>query len=339
METTKIASDLPDVSKLCLGTWAMGGWLWGGCDNKESIATIHKAIDLGINFIDTAPVYGFGNAESVVGDAIKAKGNRADVVIATKAGLEWSTDEKVFRNSDSKRLKSELEDSLKRLQTDYIDLYQVHWPDDLVPVEETAQVMAGFVKAGKVRAVGVSNYSVEQMERFKTICPIHTSQPPYNLFERGIEADVLPFSNRNHVTTLAYGAICRGLLSGRMKADTKFEGDDLRNFDPKFAQPRFSQYLEAVAQLEELAQTRHDRHVIHLAVNWILQQGQTIALVGARRPEQLDVTTKMTDWQLSKQDLSDIDQILTETVKDPIGPEFMQSPNRSDTNYTGPYPV
>jgi len=184
------------------------------------------------------------------------------VIIATKAGLEWEG-EKVFRNAGRARLMREVEDSLRRLKTDYIDIYQVHWPDPLVAMEETAEAMGALLSQGKIRAIGVSNFSVDQMERFRRVAPLHVLQPPYNLFERGIEADLLPYCCENNIAMLGYGALCRGLLSGRMQADTVFGGDDLRRTDPKFAQPRFAQYLAAVQKLDQLAQQRFGKRVIH----------------------------------------------------------------------------
>src|ERR1700674_143322 len=274
------------VSRVALGTWAMGGWMWGGTDQRESIATIHTALDQGINLIDTAPVYGFGVSEETVGAALDRK--RTQAVIATKTGLEWR-DGKIYRNATRARIMQEVDDSLRRLRTDYIDIYQVHWPDPLVPVEETAQAMRSLYEQGKIRAIGVSNFSVAQMERFRQVAPLHVLHPPYNLFERAIEADVLPYCRANNIATFGYGALCRGLLSGRMTADTKFEGDDLRRLDPKFQPPRYAQYLTAVGQLDQLARDIFHRRVIHLAVRWMLDQGISVALWGGRHPAPLEV--------------------------------------------------
>jgi aryl-alcohol dehydrogenase-like predicted oxidoreductase len=181
---------------------------------------------------------------------------------------------------------------------------------------------------GKIRAIGVSNFSLVQMERFRRIAPLHVLQPPYNLFERGIEADILPYCRKNGIAMLGYGALCRGLLSGRMQADTTFDGDDLRRTDPKFLQPRFTQYVAAVAQLDRLAQ-RFDKRVIHLAVRWMLDQGITTALWGARHPRQLEPVDEVTGWSLDAFAKAEIDRILRETISDPVGPEFMAPPARS----------
>jgi aryl-alcohol dehydrogenase-like predicted oxidoreductase len=313
------------VSRVALGTWAMGGWMWGGTDTRESIATIHAALTQGINLIDTAPVYGFGVSEEIVGAALD--GVRTQAVIATKTGLEWR-DGQVYRNATRARIMQEVEDSLRRLRTDYIDIYQVHWPDPLVPVEETAEAMRLLYEQGKIRAVGVSNFSVDQMERFRRVAPLHVLQSPYNLFERAIETEVLPYCRANHIVTLGYGALCRGLLSGRMRPDTKFEGDDLRRIDPKFQPPRFAQYLDAVRQLDELAQRRFRRSVIQLAVRWMLDQGISVALWGGRHPDQVEAALGVAGWSLNTAQRELIERIVNAAVLDPIGPEFMAPPQR-----------
>jgi aryl-alcohol dehydrogenase-like predicted oxidoreductase len=258
----------------------------GGTDEAESVATIRAALDHGINVIDTAPIYGFGHSEEIVGKAIAEGGLRSRVFIATKVGLEWR-DGKIFRNASRERIMREIDDSLRRLGTDHLDIYQVHWPDPGVPVEETAEAMLTLFKRGTIRAIGVSNFSVAEMDRFRRVAPIHVLRSPYNISERGIEADVLPYCHENRIATFGYGALCRGLLSGRMRPDTAFSGDDLRRVDPKFQQPRFSQYLAAVQRLDQLAQERFGKRIIHLAVRWILDQGITTALWGARHPGQL----------------------------------------------------
>lgn len=326
MEYVKIGETGIEASRIGLGCWAIGGWLWGGSDERESIDTVHAALAKGINLLDTAAIYGFGRSEEIVGKALSEYGSRDKVIIATKAGLDW-TSGKVYRNSAESRVKREIEDSLKRLRTDYIDIYQIHWPDFETPIEETAEAMHDLIKDGKIRAIGVSNYSTEQMDIFRQSAPLHVAQPPYNLFERGIEDDILPYCDKNGVTMLMYGAICRGLLSGRMKPDTKFEGDDIRKIDPKFKQPRFGWYLEAVGKLDEYAKKKFGKRVIHLAVRWMLDRAAShIALWGARRPDQLDPVHEILGWSLSGADFDAIDNILDETIEDHIGPEFMAPP-------------
>jgi aryl-alcohol dehydrogenase-like predicted oxidoreductase len=313
-------------SRIALGTWAIGGWMWGGTDEAESIRTIHAALDKGINLIDTAPVYGFGVSEEIVGKAIEQRGHREKVVIATKVGLEWHNGS-VSRNSSRGRIRQEVQDSLRRLRTDYIDIYQVHWPDLSVPIEDTARTMRELYKEGLIRAIGVSNYSPEQMERFMSASELHVVQSPYNLFEREIDRDVLPYVREKNLSALAYGPLCRGLLTGKMRPDTKFTGDDLRKSDPKFQPPRLPQYLKAVQQLDDLAQKNYGKHAMDLAVRWVLDTpGINSALWGARHPLDLEAVAGALGWKLDADTRAAIDQILRQTIADPVGPEFMAPP-------------
>jgi aryl-alcohol dehydrogenase-like predicted oxidoreductase len=324
-ETIDIPPQNKKASRICLGTWAIGGWMWGGTHEEESIKTIQRAFDLGVNIIDTAPVYGFGKSEEIVGKALKQYGNREDIVLATKVGLEFK-DGKVWRNSSSKRIMQEIDDSLKRLQTDYIDIYIVHWPDTSVPFSETAQALVSLLESGKIRAIGVSNFSKLQMEEFLNYAPIHATEPPYNLFEREIEDEILPFSESSGIVTLAYGSLCRGLLAGKITTDTKFKGDDLRNVDPKFQQPLIQQYLAAVSALNDFAKKNYKKDVLALAVRWVLDRGDTIALWGARTPSQLENIKDALDWSLDAEAMKEIDKILEKYIKSPVGPEFMAPP-------------
>jgi aryl-alcohol dehydrogenase-like predicted oxidoreductase len=317
------------VSRIALGTWAIGGWMWGGTNEDESIQTIHAALDRGINLIDTAPVYGFGRSEEIVGRALAKNGRRKQAVIATKVGLVWK-DGNPYRNASKGRIAQEVEDSLRRLQTDVIDIYQVHWPDPNTAIEETAEAMAALYRAGKIRAIGVSNFSPEQMDAFRAVAPLHTAQPPYNLFERGIEKAVLPYCRDNGITTLVYGSLSRGLLSGRMNAETSFPADDLRHNDPKFQMPRFRQYVTAVEKLDRFARANYGKRVIHVALRWLLDRpGVSVALWGARRPDQLDPVTDVMGWRIDDGAMGEIDRILKTSIADPVGPEFMAPPERA----------
>jgi len=327
METAEIPGTGLKVSRIGLGTWAIGGWMWGGSEEAQSKSTIRTALDNGITLIDTAPVYGFGRSEEIVGKAL-TDGLRQHVIIATKVGLEWR-DRKITRNGSRERLMREIGDSLRRLRTDTIDVYQVHWPDPKVPMEETAKAMLELYERGTIRAIGASNFSVAQIESFRRVAPLHVLQPPYNLFERAIESEILPYCRKHGIATFGYGALCRGLLSGRMRADTKFMGDDLRLKDPKFRPPRFAQYLAAVERLDRFAQERYGKHVIDLAVRWVLDQGITTALWGARRPKQLNPVEEAMGWSLDAAAKAEIDRILEETITDPVGPEFMAPPEES----------
>ncbi len=223
----------------------------------------------------------------------------------------------------------EVEDSLRRLKTDVIDIYQVHWPDPNTPITQTAEALFTLLQAGKIRAIGVSNFSSAQMEAFSAVAPLHVAQPPYNLFEREAEKDVLPYCTAHQIAVLAYGSLCRGLLTGRMKTDSQFSGDDLRRSDPKFRAPRFQQYLDAVAKLDAFAKKNYSKSVLDLAVRCVLdKQPLSIALWGARHPGQLDPVAKVMGWHLDAAAVAEIDKIVAACVHDPVGPEFMAPPAR-----------
>jgi aryl-alcohol dehydrogenase-like predicted oxidoreductase len=323
MEQIQLAGSGLSSSRVGLGTWAIGGWMWGGSDERESIATIRSAVERGISLIDTAPVYGFGRSEEIVGNALV--GIRDKVVIATKCGLGWK-DGKPYRDSRADALRRGIEGSLRRLRVDSIDLMQVHWPDLQVPIEDAARTLEELRREGKIRAIGVSNFSPDQMDAFRAVAPLASVQPPYNLFEREIEADVLPYARRTGLALLCYGALCRGLLSGRMTATQQFEGDDLRKVDPKFQQPRFGQYLAAADALKSLARQRFGKSLLALAIRWVLDQGPTIALWGARHPGQLDPISEIDGWTIDAETKAEIARILERTIVNPVSPAFMAPP-------------
>lgn len=302
--------------------------MWGGSNEAKSIKTIQHAVDIGINLIDTAPAYGFGHSEEIVGKALAEGGRRDKAVLATKVAAEW-VDGKVYRNSTPQRIREEIEDSLRRLRTDRVDLYQVHWPDPLVRIEDTAETLLELQREGKILALGVSNYSAKQMDVWRRVAPLHSTQPPYNIFEREIESEVLPYALQHQLLVLSYGAICRGLLSGSMRLNRKFNGDDLRLSDPKFQGPRFSEYLKAADRLGQHAWVNHGKSLLAFAIRWILDRGETMtALWGARNATQLDAVEEAFGWKLSSDDYAEVDRILRETIKNPVGPEFMAPPAR-----------
>jgi aryl-alcohol dehydrogenase-like predicted oxidoreductase len=328
METTTIAG--MKVSRIGLGTWAMGGLEWGAVPERDAIRTCLEAHYCGINLIDTAPVYGRGRSEEIVGKAMRTLGRRDEFFIATKVGLDW-TSSGIYTNSTESRIRKELEDSLRRLDTDYIDLYQIHWPDALVPIEETAALLSEFQQEGKVRAVGVSNFSVAQMVKFRSMVGLASSQPPYNLFEREIEScagedheSVLSWCGRNQIAVLAWGTLCRSLLGGCATQGMTFESGDIRSVDPKFQEPRFSQYLAAVEKLNIFARDRYGKTVVELAARWVLDRpGVSVALWGARHPSQLAAAKTVMGWTLDVSGMAQIDRILVESVTDPVGPEYL----------------
>jgi aryl-alcohol dehydrogenase-like predicted oxidoreductase len=327
METVTISGTDLDVSRIALGTWAIGGWMWGGRDEKESIDTIHAALDRGVTLIDTAPVYGFGSSEEIVGQALKKYGRRDRICISTKAGLAWDGG-KPIRNAHPERITQEVEDSLQRLQTDVIDIYFIHWPDPAVPIEETARVVDDLRDQGKIRACGVSNFSPDQMDRFRSVAELNFCQPPYNIFERQIESDVMPHCKAHGISLMTYGVICRGLLSGKMSVSRQFNGDDLRKVDPKFKAPRFEQYLAAANRIELLAQDLHGKSLLAAAVRWVLDKGVEIAIWGGRRPMQMESIDEVLGWHVSDDFKNGIDRILSEEIQSPVGPEFMAPPAR-----------
>lgn len=327
MEFTQIPNLMPKISRIGLGTWAMGGSLWGHSDEEDSIKTIHRALDLGINIIDTAPGYGFGQSEEIIGKAIKQYGKRDSIIIADKFGLNLESQTNVFRDSRRKSILAEIETSLRRLQTDYIDLYQVHWPDLHTPQKDTAQVLLDLLKQGKIRAIGVSNYALKEIEEFSQVAPIHAIQLPFNIFEREMEINVLPFCQKKNIASLGYSSLCRGLLTGTLKEDDEFE--ELRkNFDPKFKKPHFPQYLVCAGRLQQWAADKYRRSLVSVAIRWSLDKGINVALWGARRPAELDPIEEILGWHLTNEDFHEIDQIIHETITDPIGPQFMSPPSK-----------
>jgi aryl-alcohol dehydrogenase-like predicted oxidoreductase len=333
MEHTSIADVKTPASRIGLGTWAMGGVQWGGTDDDESVRTIHAALDLGVTLIDTAPAYGFGHSEEVVGRAIAERGGRDRIVVATKLGLKRHGDA-LFRNSSRRQVFDEIDQSLKRLRTSYIDLYQVHWPDFSTPYEETAQALLDLQRAGKIRAIGVSNYSIDAMERFRRVAPLATAQPPLNLFEREALDDIIPWCRKNGISTLTYGALCRGLLTGEIDETTEFTGDDLRKTDPKFLPPRFAQYTQAVSLLTRFARERYSKGILPLAVRWVLDQpGVSVALWGARHPGELTPLRDVMGWKLDNAALTEMDAIVAKSVSDPVGPEFMAPPEETPEEF------
>jgi aryl-alcohol dehydrogenase-like predicted oxidoreductase len=296
------------VSAVGLGTWAFGGD-WGAADLEQSRAVVHRALELGITLFDSAQGYGFGAAEQLLGEALRQRTRREDVVIATKGGLRMDGDTLV-RDAGANWLRAGVESSLRNLGTDYIDLYQVHWPDPRTPAEETAGTLDGLVAAGKIRHAGVSNYGVEEMEQFRAFGRLETLQPPYHLFRRSIEDDVLPYVAEHDIGVLAYGPLAHGLLSGRMTAATTFGPDDWRSKSPDFTGATFRRNLQVVDRLKEFARERAIA-LPELAVAWTLANPAVeVTLLGARQPSQLENTAAAVDLHLSPADLGEIDALL-----------------------------
>jgi aryl-alcohol dehydrogenase-like predicted oxidoreductase len=300
------------VSAVSFGTWALGGE-WGAVDAEEGTAAIHRALDLGINLFDTAQGYGFGAAERLLGQALWQRARRDDVVIATKGGLRMEGDT-LLRDASAKWLREGAEASLRELGTDYIDLYQIHWPDPRTPAEETAEALEQLVTSGKIRYVGVSNYDVEEMEALRSLGWLETLQPPYHMFHRSIEDEILPYTAQHDIGVLVYGPLAHGLLSGRMTPDTTFTADDWRGKSPDFTGETFQRNLRVVERLKQFARER-DVTLPELAVAWTLANPAVdVAIVGGRRPDQLDGTATAADLHLSPAELGEINTILADAV-------------------------
>jgi len=323
MEMVSFGKTELNVSRIVLGTWVTGGWAWGGADDNASRAAILHSLELGINFIDTAPVYGFGKSEEVLGQALKDWGQRDSLVIATKCGLEWDEKERIRRNSKPERIRAEVEDSLSRLKIDRIDLYQIHWPDSQTPFEDSMEAMVRLREEGKIRCIGLSNFSPNQIRSCLDAGPVHSLQPPYNLFEREADREILPFCRNSEIATLVYGGLCRGLLTGKFAGSEEFPRGDLRRGDPKFKPDRFKQYVKAVSDFKKVASS-YGKSQAQFALRWALQQpGVTCVIAGARTSAQVEENSGIAGWEISGEDLKKVDEILARHIKTPVGPEFM----------------
>lgn len=306
-----------EVSRICFGTWAYGGD-WGTYDRDDALAAIRRARGMGINFFDTAQAYGFGTAEEVLGEALRDEiaHRRGEIVIATKGGLRMD-DGELERDAGRDWLRRGIEESLEHLGTDHVDLYQVHWPDPDTPARETAAALEEFVDEGLTRHVGVSNYGVEEMEAHREHGELDSLQPPYHMFRRAIEDEVLPYCRENGIGVLVYGPLAHGLLTGKYTPDEEFPADDWRSGSDVFRGRAFRRNLGVVDRLEELA-GRKDGSVAQLAVAWTLSHPAVdCAIVGARNPEQIEETARSVDVELEPADLQEIERILEDAV--PVG--------------------
>ncbi|MFQ6116034.1 MAG: aldo/keto reductase [bacterium] len=298
------------ASVVGFGCWTIGGGWWGPTNDSDSIAAIRKAVDLGINFFDTADVYGLGHSEKILAQALKDR--RKAVVIATKVGLRWNNKGQIRNDLSREYILRAVDASLKRLQTHYIDLYQAHWPDPRTPIEETVEALVACVEAGKVRHLGASNLSPTQLAEYRKYGLIETLQPPLNLFERQAEVQLLPICHRENIGVLSYGTLYRGLLTGKFKPDHVFK-DQVRARDPLFQGRTFRRNLAIVEKLKTIAE-ENNRTPAQLAVAWVLAHaGLSVALCGARRPDQITESAGGADWVLSDEDLKRIEKILVNT--------------------------
>ena len=308
-------SDL-NITAIGFGAWAIGGgdweFSWGPQEDNASIAAIHRALDLGVNWIDTAPVYGLGHSEDVVGKALKGYSG-AKPHVFTKNSMRWDRENrKIYRSLKKDSLREELEASLRRLGIETIDLLQIHWPDPEPDIEEAWQAMAGFVKEGKVRYLGVSNFNVAQMERIKPIHPITSLQPPYNLINRKVQAEILPYCEKNNIGVINYSPMTSGLLTGSMTAEriAKLPDDDWRKRNQNFQSPKLEKNLALVELLRKIGNT-HGRSPGEVAIAWTLRNpAVTAAIVGARNPRQIEGVIGAATFRLSPNEIAEIDQFV-----------------------------
>jgi aryl-alcohol dehydrogenase-like predicted oxidoreductase len=314
MQTTRLGMTDLQVSRLAFGTWQLGGE-WGRFDEHDAIAAIQRARELGINLFDSAQAYGFGASERLLGRALRDEldHRRDDVVLATKGGLRMTPDGMV-RDSSAAWLRSGVEQSLRALGVEHIDLYQVHWPDPDVSFAETAGALQQLVDEGKIRHVGVSNYSVAQMAQFARTRPVETLQPAYHLFRREIEADIAPYAVEHDIGVLVYGPLAHGLLTGTMDEHTTFAAGDWRSNSPLFTGETFRRNLEIVRELQRWAVER-GHTVSQLAIAWTLAQPAVdVAIVGARRATHIADSVGAVDVELTAEDLAEIDHIMAGAV-------------------------
>ncbi|HEX3119825.1 MAG TPA: aldo/keto reductase [Candidatus Acidoferrum sp.] len=314
MQTRKLGNSDLMITPVGFGAWAIGGgdwaFAWGAQEETDSIAAIHRALELGVNWIDTAAVYGFGHSEKVVARALKTwKGNRP--YIFTKCAMRWDDKGAVTKVHTAASIKQECEDSLKRLETDVIDLYQIHWPpeDNGPALEESWQAMVDLQKAGKVRWIGVSNYSAEQIERCGKIAPVTSDQPPYSMLRRKIESSVAPYCKDHNVGIIVYSPMLSGMLTGGMTRERALNlpANDWRRNKPEFSEPKLSQNLELVERLRAIGD-RYNTTPGAIAVAWtLLNPAVTGAIVGSRSAKQAEGVMKAGDIKLTAQDIAQIE--------------------------------
>jgi aryl-alcohol dehydrogenase-like predicted oxidoreductase len=313
MQTKQLGKTDLHITPIGLGTWAIGGggWAngWGSQDDQESIATIKRALSLGINWIDTAAVYGMGHSEEIVGKAIKG---REKPYIFTKCSLVWDDKREVHNSLKAASIRSEVEASLKRLGVDVIDLYQIHWPNPDVDIEEGWTTMAELKQEGKVRAIGVSNFNVEQLRRAQKIAPVDSLQPPYSLIKPEVEKEILPFCLEQNIGVIAYSPMASGLLTGAMTKERieNLPDDDWRKKAPEFTEPRLSRNLELAGLLSDIG-FPYNRATGEVAVAWVLRNpAVTGAIVGGRHTRQIEELIGAAEFQIDDLGIEQIDKFM-----------------------------
>jgi aryl-alcohol dehydrogenase-like predicted oxidoreductase len=313
--TVKLGMTDLEVFPIAFGAWELGGE-WGHFDEDEGIAAIRHARSLGVNLFDTAQGYGFGASERVLGRALRHEldTRRDEVVIASKGGLRM-TEDGLVRDSSPGWLRTGVDDSLRALGVDHVDIYQVHWPDPEVPFAESAGALQELVDEGKIRHVGVSNFDAAQMAEFARTRPVETLQPPYDLFRRDIEAELLPYCREHDVGVLVYGPLAHGLLTGALNENTTFAPDDWRSGAPFFTGEDFRRNVQIVRELERFAAEQLGVSVSRLAIAWALANPAVhAAIVGARSPKHIEDSIGAAELSLSDPDLEQIDRIMAGSV-------------------------
>ncbi|MGE5342734.1 MAG: aldo/keto reductase [Candidatus Omnitrophota bacterium] len=303
------------LSAMGFGTWGIGGgdydYGWGDQDDHDSMATIRRAVECGINWIDTAPVYGLGHSEKIVAKALK--GHRDQIVISTKCGFRWDANKNIFPSLKKESIRFEIEESLRRLETDVIDLYQIHKPTPEEEIEEAWVALNDLVKEGKIRYAGVSTFSLEQLKRVHAIHPVSFIQPPYNLIQNEIERDgTLDFCQRNNIGVITFSPMYMGLLSGKFTIEKikHLPANDSRQTEDYFKEPFVNYVLEMIERLRPIAERNHQPMPL-LPISWVLRRSEvTAAIVGARKPQQIDQTISAVDWELSSEEIRFVDSIL-----------------------------
>ena len=314
MDKVKLGRSGLEVSQVAFGTWQLGGD-WGTTDEQAAITAMHQAADLGINFFDTAQAYGFGASESLLARALKER-PREQLVIATKGGLRPMAGGGIERDASPDWIRRGVDSSLKALGTDYIDLYQVHWPDPKVPFAETAGALADLKAAGKIRHVGVSNFDAKQMEEFSKTLQVETLQPVYHLFRRDIEQSILPYAKAHNIGVLAYGPLGHGLLSGALTPDSHFAPDDWRSKSDVFRGGPYRRNLRVVSALERFAQLELGTSVSRLAIAWVLANPAVqVAIVGTRNPKHIEDAIAASALKLDASALHRIEDIISDEVR------------------------
>lgn len=308
------------VTPVALGTWGIGGWKWGGVDEDSAIESIRAAVESGINIIDTAPIYGMGLSEEIVGKALK--GIRQKVVLATKCGLVWhgkngeyffdQKDKKIFKYLRPDSLWYEIDQSLRRLKTEYVELYQTHWQESTTPIQQTMEALMEIKEAGRIGAIGVCNVTVEQVEQYRQAGQVDSVQQKYSMLDRDIENELLPYCRENHIAVLAYSPLSYGLLTGRIGPETKFSGDDLRITNPRFTPENLAKVRQMLDQFEPITQ-KYECTMPQLVIAWTAAQpGITTVLCGSRHADYSRENAKAGDIMLSPEDLQTLNDIIAE---------------------------